>query len=87
MTVILLAGDRGPDDPVAEAAGVSRKALANIAGQPMLARTLGVLRASGVVGRILVVANRCFELKENQAVREAGMGGDVSFLEGAGTPV
>lgn len=87
MTVILLAGDRGPDDPVAAAAGVSRKALADLGGQPMLVRTLGMLRASGVVGRILVVANRCFELKENPDIREAARVGDVAFLEGADTPV
>lgn len=89
VTTIILAGDRGPDDPVATAAGVARKALAPVAGIPMLAWVLGALREGGLTGRVLIVANRCYELKDNAAVRAAveARGGTVTFLEGAATPV
>lgn len=53
---LVLAGSRGPDDSVAQAAGVSAKALAEVAGQTMLARVVAALRAAGVT-RILVSAS------------------------------
>lgn len=86
IPAILLAGDRGPADPVAEAAGVTRKALAHVGGAPMLARVIRTLQQSGAVDRILVVANACHELKSDALVHEAAAGGNVEFLEGAGSP-
>ncbi len=86
IPAILLAGDRGPSDPVAEAAGVARKALAHVAGEPMLARAIRTLQQSGAVERILVVANSCHELKADPAVHEAAEDGNVEFLEGADSP-
>lgn len=89
IPAILLAGDRGPADPVAEAAGVTRKALAHVAGEPMLARAIRTLQQSGAVERILVVANSCHELKADPAVHEvaeAAADGNVEFLEGAASP-
>lgn len=38
--VLILAGDRGPDDPVARRRGVPGKVLAAVGGRPMLARVL-----------------------------------------------
>jgi CTP:molybdopterin cytidylyltransferase MocA len=55
ITAIVLAGSRGPADPVAVAAGVSHKALAPVAGTPMLARVLETLAAVPRIGRVLVV--------------------------------
>lgn len=55
---IVLAGSRGPDDPVALAAGVSHKALAVVSGQPMLARVLETLAARADLDRIGVVIER-----------------------------
>lgn len=87
IPAILLAGDRGPRDPVAEAAGVARKALVPVAGEPMLARAIRTLQRSGAVTRILVVANQCHELKADPAVHAAAAAaGNVEFLEGAGSP-
>lgn len=89
IPAILLAGDRGPADPVAGAAGVTRKALAHVGGAPMLARLIRTLQQSGAVDRILVVANACHELKSDPAVHEAAEaegGGSVEFLEGADSP-
>jgi GTP:adenosylcobinamide-phosphate guanylyltransferase len=50
LTALVLAGSRGPDDPVARAAGVTHKALAPVAGVPMLLRVVRTLRASPSIG-------------------------------------
>ena len=55
VTALVLAGRRkGAPDPMAEAAGVSHKALLPVAGVPMLLRVLSALRASPAVGRVVV---------------------------------
>ncbi|HSF95862.1 MAG TPA: nucleotidyltransferase family protein [Thermohalobaculum sp.] len=54
-TAVVLAGSRGPSDPVAEAACVSHKAFADVAGRPMIARVLDTLAASPSIGRVVVV--------------------------------
>ena len=50
----MLAGSRGPDDPVAHHCGVEHKCLAPVRGAPMLARVLQTLAASSSIGRIFV---------------------------------
>jgi GTP:adenosylcobinamide-phosphate guanylyltransferase len=57
LTVLLLAGSRGPDDPVARARGVPSKALAPIGGMPMLDRVVETLQRQSRIGRILLVAD------------------------------
>jgi CTP:molybdopterin cytidylyltransferase MocA len=52
---IVLAGDRGPDDPVALHRGVSGKALAPVAGRGMLTRVLDALAQAPLAGRVVVV--------------------------------
>lgn len=54
VTALVLAGSRGPTDPVAAHCGVRHKALAPVAGIPMLARVLDTLASSPRVGRIVV---------------------------------
>jgi GTP:adenosylcobinamide-phosphate guanylyltransferase len=56
FTALVLAGARSPDDPLAREAGVAFKALAPVAGRPMLARVLDTLAASPEIGRIVVCA-------------------------------
>jgi GTP:adenosylcobinamide-phosphate guanylyltransferase len=53
---LILAGSRGGADPVADAEGVSHKALIEIAGHTMLARVVNALRGAGIE-RIAVSAN------------------------------
>ncbi|WP_423821394.1 nucleotidyltransferase family protein [Salinisphaera sp. SPP-AMP-43] len=53
--VIVLAGDRGPDDPVAQAGGARCKAMADVAGQPLLARVLDALSRSEAIADCCVV--------------------------------
>ena len=54
MNALILAGSRGPDDPMAKAAGVSHKALLPVAGVPMLLRVVETLRATPGIARIYV---------------------------------
>ena len=54
---LILAGSRlGRPDPVALAEGVAHKALAEVGGEPILARVIAAVRASGIA-RVAVVAN------------------------------
>jgi GTP:adenosylcobinamide-phosphate guanylyltransferase len=52
VTALVLAGSRGPTDPVARVAGVAYKALAPVAGVPMLLRVMRTLAASESIGEI-----------------------------------
>ena len=54
FTAIVLAGDRGPDDPVVKAAGVSCKALLPILGRPMVLRVVEALEGSSAVGSLIL---------------------------------
>jgi GTP:adenosylcobinamide-phosphate guanylyltransferase len=63
FNAVVLAGDRGPSDPLVQAARVSAKALVTVGGRAMILRVLDVLLASPRVGQILVVG-------PNEAARE-----------------
>lgn len=54
FTALVLAGSRGPDDPIARHCGVEHKCLAQVRGAPMLAHVLQALAASSSIGRIFV---------------------------------
>ncbi len=54
-TAVVLAGSRGPEDPVAAARGVSHKAFAEIAGKRMIDHVLDALAAAPSVGASVVV--------------------------------
>jgi GTP:adenosylcobinamide-phosphate guanylyltransferase len=54
FTAVVLAADRGPNDPVARAAGVRCKSLTPVGGKPMVVRVFDALTASQHIGmRIL----------------------------------
>lgn len=55
-SALVLAGSRGAPDPVALAEGVAHKALAIVAGKPILMRVVEALREAGIT-RIAVAAN------------------------------
>lgn len=52
---VVLAGDRGPDDPVARYVGAPCKALVPVAGRPMLLRVLDALAASAAIDGVTLV--------------------------------
>ena len=59
FTALVLAGDRGPDDPLRQAMGVTHKCLATVDGRAMIEWVIDALAASPWVDRIvLCVADR-----------------------------
>ena len=54
LAALVLAGSRGPSDPLALSQGVRHRALLEVGGAPMLLRVLRALRATGAVGHITV---------------------------------
>ena len=53
-TAIVLAGNRGGNDALADAVGTRHRALLEVCGVPMLLRVVRALRASDGIGRIIV---------------------------------
>lgn len=71
FTALVLAGSRGPDDPVARAAGVTHKALALVGGVPMLLRVVRTLRASPSIGGLALCIDRsAFEMLDQPVAAE-----------------
>ncbi|MDT8438463.1 MAG: NTP transferase domain-containing protein [Wenzhouxiangellaceae bacterium] len=56
--LVVLAGDRGPDDPLARSAGVAGKVLVEVAGRPMLAHVLETISQLDAARRMLVCPRR-----------------------------
>ena len=54
FTAVVLAADRGSSDPVAQAAGVSCKALAPVDGHPMVVRVIRALQRAKTIGTIIL---------------------------------
>jgi GTP:adenosylcobinamide-phosphate guanylyltransferase len=54
VDALILAGSRGPTDPIAALTGVAHKALAPIAGRPMLAYVLAAVHAVPEVRRVFI---------------------------------
>ena len=54
FAAVILAGDRGAEDPLVKAAGVSCKALVPVAGRPMILRVLDALEGAAVIDSCLV---------------------------------
>jgi CTP:molybdopterin cytidylyltransferase MocA len=74
VNALILAGSRGPDDPMAKAAGVSHKALLPVAGVPMLLRVVEALRATEGIARIYVCIEDpriVFQMPGLEALRRA----------------
>ncbi|NKJ42045.1 NTP transferase domain-containing protein [Novosphingobium sp. SG720] len=56
FSALVLAGSRGPDDPVAASEGLAAKALVTVGSVPMLVRVVRALRAAGAI-RVAVAAS------------------------------
>ena len=54
LAALVLAGSRGPSDPLARSQGARHRALLEVGGTPMLLRVLRALRAIPRIGRITV---------------------------------
>jgi len=62
IDALILAGSRGPNDPVAALGGVPHKALVPIAGKPMLSYVLEAVRGVPEVARIFICIDDATDL-------------------------
>lgn len=86
FTAVVLAGDRGEGDPVARAAGASCKALASVAGRPMVLRVIDALRAAGDVDSVLLSGPERSRLEECGELRDLVADGTVRWMGTAASP-
>ena len=86
FTAIIMAADRGPDDPVSRAAGVSCKALTPVGGIPMVLRVLHALKESPAVGSRLL-SGPPWPLVEQAAELKSGIdAGDYGWIANRDSP-
>ena len=71
FTAIILAADRETVNPVAAAASVACKALAEVAGTPMVVRVMAALAASGEVERMVLCGPSRAIVEGNTVLAEA----------------
>jgi len=85
VTALIMAGSRGPDDPVARLAGESHKALVPVCGVPMLMRVARTLRQTPTVGRLVVCIDRPTFGRISPTIA-ADLGPDIGIIEPSTTP-
>ena len=86
FSAIVLAGERPGVSPVAEAAGVCCKALAEVAGQPMVSRVLDALEQSQSIGRKMLCGLPKAALAAVPVLDEALATGRIDWQEGVQSP-
>lgn len=86
FVALVLAGSRGPADPVAQAASVPHKALAPVGGVPMLRRVLDALAASPSVRRIVVQTNEPAIVAGLPGLQRAVALGEIEILPTEASP-
>ena len=83
-TALILAGSRGPSDPVARHAGLPHKALVPVAGVPMILRVMRALRAARSVERIVICMDEAvLQVAEFAVVAESRASNTVIVPTGA----
>lgn len=80
FTAFVLAGQRGPDDPVAQHSGQRWKALAPVAGRPMVERVLDALLTAQSIDKIAVSAPTPDLLSGIEGLRPALESGRIVML-------
>ena len=86
FTAIVLAADRGPDDPVAKAAGVRCKSLTPVGGKPMVFRVLDALTASRMVTAYILCGPPKRILDQEPDLEALTASGRVKWFENQATP-
>jgi GTP:adenosylcobinamide-phosphate guanylyltransferase len=86
FTALILAADRGPDDPVARAAGVPCKSLAPIGGIPMLFRVINALVAAGEIEAINLCGPPQFIVNQTTELADLIASGKVKWYANQATP-
>jgi CTP:molybdopterin cytidylyltransferase MocA len=86
FTALVLAGSRGAADPVATACNVPHKALAPVAGVPMLWRVVQALQASSRVRRVVLQTNAPELFDAIPELRQQIAAGQITILPAAASP-
>jgi len=86
FTAVVLAADRGPGDPVAEAAGVPCKSLAPIGGIPMVFRVLDALSEAREIGPRILCGPPQHIIDQHAALRTYIAAGQISWVPNQATP-
>jgi GTP:adenosylcobinamide-phosphate guanylyltransferase len=86
FAAIVLAGDRGPDDPVARAAGVTCKALVPVGGRPMVLRVLDALEGSSAIDSLLVCGSTSRLLGHSAELEGLIAAGKIRWVENKSSP-
>ncbi len=86
FTAIILAGDRIPGDPLAEAAGVACKAFVPVAGKPMVIRVLDTLQAARQVESLILCGPSQVLIEQEPGLKALLKTGKVVWLANHTTP-
>lgn len=86
FSALVLAADRGPDDPVARAAGVSCKALSPIGGIPMVLRVVDALNASREVAGVNLCGPPESIVNQTGALKDLITSNKVNWFANQATP-
>ena len=86
FTAVVLAADRGPDDPVAKAAGVRCKSLTPVGGKPMVVRVLDALTASQAVNAYILCGPPKSVVDQEPDLGTLIASGRVKWFENQATP-
>lgn len=86
FTALILAADRGPDDPVAVAGGTAIKSLVPVGGMPMLERVIQALEESPYVDRIAVSLRDTALLARFKGLADAVKDGRVMAVQAQDSP-
>lgn len=86
FNAIVLAADRGRNDPVAATAGVAAKCLTPIAGVPMVVRVAHALQESARVDTILLCGPSANVLRDSPELRQLVDRKRVRWMEPLATP-
>ena len=85
VKAIVLAGDRGPDDPLARAAGVPCKAVIPLDGRLMILRVVDALRTAGIED-ILLCGPRREVIESHEELSELLTEPGIRWIDFAPTP-
>ncbi|MBA0916009.1 MAG: NTP transferase domain-containing protein, partial [Nitrosospira sp.] len=86
FSALVLAADRTTHDPVASRAGTACKAIAPIAGRPMIIRVLDALESSEIIDKIVICGPPASVLPDCPELQKRIESGRVSWLPNLDSP-
>ncbi|MEE9493646.1 MAG: nucleotidyltransferase family protein [Gammaproteobacteria bacterium] len=86
FTALVLAGDRGTDDPLVAKAGVACKALVEINGKPMVLHVLDTLQSADPVSRCILSGPERSQLKGQHRIENQISNNQLDWIKPEKTP-